>query len=57
MTLASFALYVGDFDVARREWEDAKPIWERLGEQRKIAVVENNLGIVAERQDDLEARA
>ena len=55
MTLASFALYMGDFDVARREWEDARPIWERLGERRKIAVIENNLGIVAERQDDLES--
>ena len=56
--LASMLLRVGELDGARREWEAASRLWNALGESRKVAVVENNLGIVAERQDDLDrARA
>jgi predicted ATPase len=52
--LASMLLRVGDLDGARANWEAASRLWEALGETRKVAVVENNLGIVAERQDDLD---
>ena len=52
--LASLLLWVGDLDGARREWEAARKLWSGLGVTRKVAAIENNLGIVAERQDDLD---
>jgi non-specific serine/threonine protein kinase len=52
--LAGLALNVGDLETARQQFELAKPMWEDLGERRRVAVVLNNLGIVAERLDQLD---
>jgi tetratricopeptide (TPR) repeat protein len=45
---------MGDLEAAREHWEAARGLWRDIGERRKLAAVENNLGIVAERQDDLD---
>lgn len=52
--LGSLVLWMGDRETAQEHLEAARGLWQRLGEQRKLAVVENNLGIVAERMDDFE---
>jgi predicted ATPase len=51
---AGLAANVGQLAVARTRFEAALPLWQELGERRTEARVENNLGIVSERLDDLE---
>jgi non-specific serine/threonine protein kinase len=53
-TLGSIYLRAGELDKAGAEYMAARDLWERLGERRKVAVIDNNLSIVAERRDDFE---
>lgn len=52
--LAGLATNVGNLAEGRARFEEALSLWAKLGEQRRIGVVHNNLGILAERQDDLQ---
>ncbi|MBA2380575.1 MAG: protein kinase [Chloroflexi bacterium] len=54
-TLASIHMRAGELERAAGEFAAARDQWAALGDHRKVAVVENNLSIVAERQDDFGA--
>ena len=51
---AGLAANVGQLVVARKRFRAAARLWQELADARAEARVENNLGIVAERLDDLE---